>query len=473
MDLRIDGARVKRIDAPAAASGALPQLSSISIVGPYNAVGRGDSPSRQKIFICHPASGADETPCAQKILANLSRRAFRRPVTDADLKPLLAFYHSARRKGDFDYGIQKAIQALLVSPDFLFGVETDPKSSAAHRISDIELASRLSFFLWSSIPDDQLLELAEASKLSNPTVLKQQVHRMLDDPKSDALTSNFAGQWLFIRNLATVKPDPIIFSDFDESLRYGMQRETELFFQSILRENRSVLDLIGANYTYLNERLANHYGIPNVYGSQFRRVTLEDPNRGGLLGQASLLTVTSPPNRTSVVQRGKWILDNLLGTPPPPPPPDVPPLDATTNGAKNLTLRQALEQHRANSGCAGCHARMDPLGFALENYDGIGKWRTQEGETNIDASGKLPDGTRFDGPAGLKTALTTARREEFVSTVAEKLMTYGLGRGVEYYDRPALRAILSRTAPDSYRLRDLIVAIVESTPFQMRRSVDQ
>jgi hypothetical protein len=317
-----------------------------------------------------------------------------------------------------------------------------------------------------------LLALAEKSKLSDPAVLRQQVERMLDDPKSAALVSNFAGQWLQIRNLETVRPDPVVFADFDESLRWSMQRETELFFESMLRENGGVLDLLTANYTFLNERLALHYGIPNIYGSQFRRVELTDVHRGGLLGQSSILTVTSPPNRTSVVQRGKWILDNLLGEPPAPPPPNVPPLDATTKGARKLTLREAMELHRANPACAGCHKNMDPLGFALENYDGVGEWRAKDGESAIDASGKLPDGTKFDGPDGLREVLATARREEFVTTVTSKLFTYGLGRGVEYYDMPAIRSIMRQTEANHYRLRDLIMAVAMSEPFQMRRSAD-
>jgi len=474
MDLRVDGVRVKRF--PPNSDGFSPAVLNMGIVGPYNTTGRGDTPSREKIFVCRPANSSDESKCAQKILANLSRRAYRRPVIDADVRPLLALYQNARVKGDFDFGIEKALQAVLVAPDFLFRIETDTQVSAKrnlnHRISDVELASRLSFFLWSSVPDDTLLDLAEHSKLSDPKVLEQQVERMLDDPRSSSFVNNFAGQWLQIRNLATVRPDPIVFADFDESLRWSMQRETELFFESILRENRSVLDLLTADYTFLNERLATHYGIPGVYGAQFRRVALKDPNRGGLLGQGSLLTVTSPPNRTSVVQRGKWILDNLLGAPPPPPPPDVPALDATTNGAKKMTLREAMEVHRANSACAVCHRNMDPLGFALENYDGIGEWRTKDGGSEVDATGKLPDGTQFEGPAGLKHVLVTARRDEFVSTVTEKLLTYALGRGVEYYDMPALRAIIRKSEGNQYRLKDLVMGVVSSTPFQMRRSAD-
>jgi len=475
MDLRVDGVRVKRF-APETDATRPPPLLDVGILGPYNATGKGDTPSREKIFVCHPASKAEEPGCARKILAGLSRRAYRRPVTDSDIEPLIELYQSAREKGDFEYGIEKAIQAMLVSPDFLFRVEADPAAGASrngvHRISDVELASRLSFFLWSSIPDDTLLALAEKSKLSDPTVLAQQVNRMLDDPKSSEFVSNFAGQWLQIRNLPTVRPDPVVFADFDESLRYSMQRETELFFESILRENHSVLDLLTANYTFLNERLAVHYGVPNIYGSQFRRVVLTDPNRDGLLGQSSILTVTSPPNRTSVVQRGKWILDNLLGEPPAPPPPNVPSLDATTKGARKLTLREAMELHRANPACAGCHRNMDPLGFALENYNGIGEWRSKDDDSAIDASGKLPDGTKFDGPGGLTEVLATARRDQFVSTVTSKVLTYGLGRGVEYYDMPAIRAIMRKTESNQYRLRDLILAVVTSEPFQMRRSAD-
>ena len=474
MDLRVDGVRVKRF--PPDAKGDSTPLLNVSIAGPYQPTGAGDTPSREKIFVCHPAGISEETTCAREILAHLSRHAYRRPVTGADLQPLLEFYRNARAKGNFDYGIEKAIQAMLVSPDFLFRVESDPSAGATHkavhRISDVELASRLSFFLWSSIPDDTLLELAEKSELSNPAVLAGQVERMLDDPKSSALVNNFAGQWLQIRNLETVRPDPVVFADFDESLRSSMRQETELFMSSILRENSSILDLLTANYTFLNERLALHYGIPNIYGSQFRRVDLTDPDRGGLLGQSGILTVTSAPNRTSVVQRGKWILDNLLGEPPAPPPPNVPSLDATTQGSRKLTLRQAMELHRANPACAGCHKNMDPLGFALENYNGIGEWRLEDGGSKIDASGKLPDGTGFDGPAGLRQVLATSRRDEFVSTVTSKLFTYGLGRGVEYYDMPTIRAIMRQTEANQYRLRDLIMAVATSTPFQMRRSAD-
>jgi cytochrome c551/c552 len=466
VDLRLDGASLKRFTTQGNAS-SLPRITNLSIAGPYNVTGPGDTPSRRTIFVCHPSGPSEEPGCARQILAKLSRRAYRRPVTDSDVKPLMAFYTQARAKGGFDYGIQKAVEAILVSPDFLFRVESD--TPGVHPVSAVELASRMSFFLWSSVPDEELLQLGVSGKLAKREVLRQQVERMLDDPKSQSLVSNFAGQWLFIRNLATVRPDPVIFGDFDESLRWSMERETELFFESVVRENRSVLELLTANYTFLNERLAKHYGIPDIYGSQFRRVSLDDPHRGGLLGQASLLTVTSPPNRTSVVQRGKWVLENLLGAPPPPPPPGVPALDATTKGNTHLSLRAALEQHRADPGCAGCHAVMDPIGFALENYNGIGQWRAEDGGSPIDASGKLPDGTKFSGPSGLRNTMSTSKREEFANTVTEKLLTYGLGRGLEYYDQPAVRSILRECGPGDYRMRDLIQAVVMSTPFQQRR----
>jgi Protein of unknown function (DUF1592)/Protein of unknown function (DUF1588)/Protein of unknown function (DUF1585) len=365
------------------------------------------------------------------------------------------------------------VRAMLVSPDFVFRIEHDPKALApgtVYRLNDFELASRLSFFLWSSIPDDHLLDLAEKNKLHEPDVLHAEVERMLMDPKAQALVDNFAGQWLYLRNLAVAKPDPEIFADFDESLRDSFLEETDLFFQSILREDRPVTDLLDANYTYLNQRLAEHYGIPNIYGSEFRRVTLDTAERGGLLGQGSILTVTSYPNRTSVVQRGKWILETLLGTPPPPPPPGIPELKPESADGHPLTVRQQMEQHRSNSVCASCHLRMDPLGFAMENYDGVGKWRTRDAGGTIDPSGQLPDGTRFEGPAGLRQALLNGHRDEFISTMTEKMLTYALGRGVEYYDKPAVRSIAREAARDNYRISALITAIVSSTPFQMRET---
>jgi mono/diheme cytochrome c family protein len=469
VDVRLNGVRVKRFDVP----GGTPEVGKLIIGGPYNPTARGTTPSRTKIFVCRPATAKEEPGCARNILGVLARRAFRRPVTSADIQPLLVFYDKGRTApgGDFEGGIQKALEALLVSPEFLFRIEQDPAKAQpgrAYRVSELELASRLSFFLWSSIPDDQLLDLAERGRLKDPVVLQQQVRRMLDDPRSDALISNFAGQWLHLRNVDQLKPDPVIFP-FDEALRQGFMKETELFVASIVREDRSLLDLLTADYTFVNERLAEHYGIPKIYGSQFRRVTLSDPNRRGLLGQGSILAVTSYPNRTSVVLRGKWILENLLGTPPPPPPPDVPELKADRNG-KALSLREQMQAHRSNAVCAACHARMDPIGFALENYDGVGKWRSEDAGVTIDASGKLPDGTEFQGPAGLTEILATKYRDDFVRTATEKLLTYAVGRGVEYYDNPSVRAIMREAARDNYRMSSLILAIVKSTPFQMRRA---
>jgi cytochrome c551/c552 len=471
LDVRLDGARIQMFDVPV--RGRPAQVTGVTIAGPFEIRGPGDSPSRRKIFVCYPARASEEEACARRILSTLARLAYRRPAANADVAPLMGFFERARRTGSFEAGIEKAIEAMLVSPKFLFRLERDPAGTepgAAHAISDLELASRLSFFLWSSIPDDSLLKLAEQNKLRDPAVLDGQVRRMLEDRRSRALVENFAGQWLYLRNIPLAKPDPDVFSAFDQSLRLSMLEETQLFFEEILRRNQSVMELLEAHFTFLNERLAKHYGIAGVYGSQFRKVALADGKRGGLLGQASILTVTSYPNRTSVVQRGKWILENLLGTPPPPPPPDVPVLDPHGKDGK-MTLRQAMEAHRANPGCAACHARMDPIGFALENYDGIGQWRNKdESGAAIDASGKLPDGSAFDGPAGLRKLLANERREEFVQTLTEKLLTYALGRGLESYDQPAVRAILRQTAANQYRLGDLITAVVHSTPFQMRRS---
>jgi hypothetical protein len=474
-DLRLDGARLKSYDLP---EGAAPALISMTISGPYDIAGPGDTPSRDKIFICRPAAAKDEEPCAEKIISTLAHRAFRRPISDSDVKPLLAFYERGRRDGTFENGVEMALRAMLVSPDFLFRIERDPAglaSGSVYRVNDYELASRLSFFLWSSIPDDELLNLAKQGKLGEPAVLSEQVSRMLDDDRSKSIESNFAGQWLYLRNLAQVKPDPDDFPEFDFSLRQSFERETELLFSEILRSDRPVTDLLDSKFTFVNQRLGEHYGISNVYGSQFRRFAVTDPNRGGLLGQGSILTVTSYPNRTSVVQRGKWILENLLGAPPPPPPPEVPNLKPHGEDGSLLTMRQQMEQHRSNAVCAACHSRMDPLGFALENYDGVGKWRTKDAGHIIDASGKLPDGTQFNGMPGLKQLLLTSRREDFVQTVAERLLTYALGRGLETYDRPAVRRIVREasghdTNAPSPSFRALIDAIVKSVPFQMRRT---
>jgi hypothetical protein len=471
MDLRIDGVKVKRFTPPD--GGGLPQVDKVIVDGPFNATGRGDTPSREKIFVCRPPeNGKDDEPCARMILNALAHHAFRRPVTDADVQPLMSFYRSGRQNGDFDSGVEKALRAMLVSPDFLFRIERDPQGKApgtVYRIGDVELASRLSFFLWSSMPDETLLDLAEKGKLKDPAILAQQVRRMLDDPRSQSLVDNFVSQWLTLRNLSLQKPDPDVFPEFDDSLRQAFNTETTLFVQNVIREDRPVTELLDANYTFVNQRLAEHYGIPNIYGSQFRKVTLTDPNRGGLLGQGSILTVTSYPNRTSVVQRGKWILEALLGAPPPPPPPGIPDFQPKGKDGRQLSVRESMELHRSNAVCASCHARMDPLGFALENYDGVGKWRTKEAGVTIDPAGKMPDGGVFQGPAGLKKALLASHRDEFLATITDKLLTYGLGRGLEYYDMPAVRAISRQAAKEDYRVSALVTAIVQSTPFQMRR----
>ncbi len=463
VDVRLDGKRIKRFDVPIDSL----EVSQLIVGGPFSPTSRGNTPSREKIFVCH----TQDDECARTILTALSRRAFRRAVTSDDVEPLLYLYRSARKGRDFETGIQNAVQALLVSPEFLFRVEQDPSNAvrgAAYRVSDVELASRLSFFLWSSIPDDELLALAVRGGLSDPAVLEQQVQRMLRDPRADALVSNFAGQWLHLRTVQTVQPDPVIFP-FDEQLRQAFISETTLLFTSIVREDRSILDLLRADYTYLNQRLAEHYGVPGVYGSQFRRVAVTDPNRRGLLGHGSILTLTSYPNRTSVVQRGKWVLENLLASPPPPPPPDIPALQSSRDG-KMLTMREQMETHRASPVCSSCHSRMDPIGFALENYDGVGKWRTEDASAPIDARGRLPDGTEFDGGAGLTALLLTKYKEDFVRTAVEKLLTYALGRGVEYYDAASVRAIARNAAANDYRLSALVLDVIKSRPFQMRRA---
>ncbi len=468
MDLRIDGTAVKRFQI--ARRGGDPLTGTVTVTGPFAPTGPGDTPSRARIFACRPVSAAEEEPCARRILGDLARRAFRRPVTDADVNPLAGFFSRERARGaTFDLSIARGVEALLVSPDFLFRVETDPrgaKPGQPYRLRDSELASRLSFFLWSSIPDDPLA----GAKLSDPGVRKAQISRMLADPKSDALIRDFGGQWLFLRTLANAKPDTGVFPGFDENLRRAFQRETELFLAAIVREDRSVLELLDADYTFVNQRLAAHYGIRGVQGLHFRKVAVRDGVRGGLLGQGSVLTVTSYPNRTSVVLRGKWVLENLLGTPPPPPPPDVPDLPAKGKDGRKLGMREAMEKHRTNQICASCHARMDPIGFALENFDGAGEWRGEDAGAPIDASGKLPGGREFAGPSGLKKLLAEAHRDEFVATVASKLLTYALGRGLEAKDQPEVRKIARKAAAESYRMSAFVEAVVESTSFQMRRA---
>ena len=450
-----------------------PSVHSVTIIGPYDSTGAGETASRQKIFVCNPASTNEEEPCARQILATLARRAYRRPVTDGEIQKLVGFYQAGRKEGSFEVGIEMALQRILAGPEFLYRVERDPAGVApntAYRVSDRELASRLSFFLWSSIPDDELLDLAERGQLRNREALEQQVRRMLADPRSQALVSNFAGQWLAIRNIRGVSPDPKLFPDFDDELRTAFQKETELFFESMIREDRPVMDLLNADYTFVNERLARHYGIPNIYGSSFRRVTLADEARRGLLGQGTVLTATSRGNRTAPVLRGKWVLDNLLGIPPPPPPPNVAASlpDKSADG-KVLTVRQQLETHRTNPACSGCHSLMDPIGFSLENFSAVGQWRTMDSGMPLDNSGTLYDGTQFQGPVELRKLLL--ERQELVGhTVADKLLTYALGRGLEFYDQPAVRKIAREAAPQNYRWSALIVSIVNSTPFQMRRS---
>jgi len=446
-------------------------IAALWIGGPYGAKGPADSPSRQLLFVCHPAGEADEIPCATKILSRLARRAYRRSTGDEDVQTLLAFYKRARAAGTFDDGIRAALERVLVSPDFLFRIEADPTSAApgaVYRISDLELASRLSFFLWSSIPDDTLLELAIRGKLHEPAVLEQQVSRMFDDPRArTSLVQNFFSDWLQTRNVWLLNPDGTKFPFFDDNLRTAFVRETELFLDDQLRNNHSVTDLLTSDETFLNEQLARHYGIPGVYGSHFRPVKLTDENRFGLLGKASVLAVTSYTTRTSPTIRGKWVLENILAAPPPAPPPNVPSLESSNKDGKPLSVRQMLEMHRANPVCASCHARMDPLGLSLENFDAIGRWRTNDAGHAIDASGVLLDGTKVDGPLELRQALM-AQKTQFVKTVTDKLLTYALGRGLEYYDAPTVRAIDRTAAADDYRWSSIILEIVKSAPFQMR-----
>jgi hypothetical protein len=450
----------------------IPLIDFVDITGPFKPTGSGDTPGRRRIFSCRPVGAAEELPCARKILTTLARRAYRRPVTDRDLELLLSFYQQGRNRGSFEGGIESALRLMLADPKFLFRSSPDPANTAPgsiYRVNDLELASRLSFFLWSSIPDDTLLEAAAQGRLKDPAVLEQQVKRMLAGRRSEAMVDNFAGQWLYLRNLQSAIPDRDTFPNFDDNLRQAFRRETELFFASIVHEDHSVLDLLDANYTFVNDRLAQHYGIPNIYGSQFRRVTVADENRRGLLGQGSVLTVTSYPNRTSPVLRGKWILENILGTPPPPPPPNVPPLKENSEGSKPLPMRALLEQHRTNAACASCHRIMDPLGFSLENFDGVGAWRTKEPGGPVDASGQLADGTKVDGPAALRNALLS-HPDQFTETLTEKLLIYALGRGLEYYDMPIVRSIAREAARNNYRFSALVMGIVKSVPFEMKKS---
>ncbi len=494
IEFRMDSRRIKLFDiggisvgeAAFAGQPGPPTLDRIEISGPYNAKGVGDTPSRRRIFVCKPSQPGEESACAVKILSTVIRRAFRRDITPSDVRPFLATYTSNRAKQSFDASIGAALRDVLLAPDFLFRLEFDPPGAApgtAQKVTDWELASRLSFFLWSSIPDDDLLDAARAGKLKNPAGLDKpagldrEVRRMLADPRSSTMADNFAAQWLGLRGLNDIKPDPKFYPEFDAGLERDFERETSLFVRSVIRENRSVLDLIGADYTYLNERLAKVYGVPGVVGPGFRRVALTgsaaaNAGRGGLLGQGTILMLTSHTTKTSPVLRGKWILDNLLNSPPPPPPPGVPPLEENPDKGQKLTTRQLVERHRSNSVCAACHSRMDPLGFALEKFDVIGRSRTRDEGGEIDASGKLPNGETFSGPEGLKKWLLS-HSDEFVSATLARLMTYALGRELDPRDQPAIREIMRETEAGRYRFGDLVAAIVRSVPFQMRQTQDQ
>ncbi|HVG56457.1 MAG TPA: DUF1592 domain-containing protein [Vicinamibacterales bacterium] len=452
-----------------------PSVDRITIEGPFAASGPGDSASRRKILSCRPTAASQETACARQILSSLARQAYRRPVDRASIDVLMDFYSRGRKSsGSFERGIESALQFILASPEFLFRVEPDPaparaaasKAGNVYRLGDLQLASRLSFFLWSTLPDEQLITLAAQGRLKQPAVLEQQVRRMLADPRSKTLIDNFAEQWLHLRNLKNSNPDLAAFPDFDDNLRQSMKQETELFFDSIMREDRSVMDLLNADYTFVNERLARHYGMPNIYGSRFRRVPLPETRRG-LLGQASILTVTSYPNRTSPVERGKWILTNLLGVPPNPPPPNIPPLPESGAEGKVVSLRERMEKHRTNPVCAGCHRAMDPIGFAMENFDGVGRWRSKEDGQPIDPKGTLFTGAAVDGAAALRREI--ARRPEvFVGVLTEKMLTYAMGRGLEHYDMPAVRRIVQDARATNYRFSSIVLGVARSVPFQMK-----
>jgi hypothetical protein len=457
----------------------LPHLHELSITGPTKVTGVSESASRRKIFTCHPSDDADEIGCAKKIVSTLARQAFRRPVTETDLESLLGFYQTGRNLGSFDSGIRTAIQAILASPEFVFRFERAPARPAPgknYRIGDLELAARLSYFLWSSGPDDQLLTIAGRNQLSEPATLEREVRRMLADPRSEALTVNFADQWLHLQNLREANPDLYLFPNFDRTLADSMRRETEMLFDSVVREDRSIVDLLTADYTFVDERLAVHYGIPNVLGNRFRRVPVTDENRKGILGHGSILTLTSTANRTSPVQRGKYVMEVLLGTPPPPPLPNVPALPEnaelrTAHVAKPLSVRQRMEQHRADPVCAACHKMMDPIGFALENFDAVGVWRTNDSGFRIDAAGQMFDGAKLSGPVSLRQALL-GHSDAYIQTFTESLLAYGLGRVVDYHDMPTVRGIEREAAKSGNHFTSFVLGIVKSTPFQMRKAED-
>jgi hypothetical protein len=452
-----------------------PHIQTFTITGPFNGSGAGDTPSRRRIFTCRPTgnsarSAQAETDCAERILSPLVHRAYRGPVDPVDMQRVMKIYRESRTGGSFDAGIEAALQRILAAPKFVFRVERDPAGAAPgapYRVSDVELATRLSFFLWSSIPDEELLKVAEAGRLKDPAVLEAQVRRMLADRRARALVDNFAGQWLQLRNVRNVQPNSDLFPDFDDNLRQAFKTETEMFFQSVISEDRSVVDLMTADYTFVNERLAKHYGIPNVYGSRFRRVQLTDERRFGLLGKGSVLAVTSHAERTSPVVRGKWILDNILGAPVPPPPPDVPQLKEKAEGEKPKTMREQMAEHRTNAVCATCHKVMDPIGLSMENFDVVGAWRSDDEGNAIDASGELVDGTKVDGVVTLRAAMMR-HPEVFVRTLTEKLMIYALGRGLDERDMPAVRAVMRDAAAGGNRFSSIVIATTRSLPFQMR-----
>jgi hypothetical protein len=449
-----------------------PQISQMTIHGPIGGVPAKDTPSRRKILVCQPASAAQELSCARTILTTLARRAYRRPLTNTDTETLMNFYRSGSPEGGFEQGIEAALQFILAHPEFVFRTESAPanvKPGETYRISDLELASRLSFFLWSNLPDDELISIASQGKLKDPKILEQQVRRMLADPRAAELVKNFAGQWLGLRTLQSQTPEGTIYPDFDDNLRQAMRTEAEMFFESIVREDRSLMDLLTADYTFVNERLAAHYGISNVYGPQFRRVSLKGDLdvRRGLLGKGSVLLVTSNSDRTSPVLRGKWVLENILGTHPPDPPPNVPALKPNPTAGPQ-TMRQRMEEHRANPACASCHKMMDPIGFALENFDGTGKWRVKDAGKNLDAAGQLVDGRPINGVVSLRQALI-GYSPQFIRTVTEKLLIYALGRGVEYDDMPVVRSIVRESGRNEYRFSAVVLEIVKSMPFQMNR----
>src|SRR6266567_1540790 len=458
-----------------------PHVGTVRIEGPYNAAAPMDSPSRRKIFVCRPAGTAEEETCARRVITNLATHAFRHPAAALDVNPLMEFYRSGRKEGDFDHGIEMAVARILASPKFIYRIEVEPTNltvGQSYRVSDLDLASRLSFFLWSRSPDDELVNVASQGKLRDPAVLEQQVRRMLKDPRAEALAINFAGQWLNLRGLQAVGPLPMLYPDFDDPLRQSMRREVELLFDSVVRENRNVVDLLTADYTFINERLAKHYGIPNIYGSQFRRVTLgpDTDVRKGLTGKGAFLVTTAKPERTSPVTRGKWIMTNILGMSPPDPPPNVPPLpprmtDAAGN-AKEPSMRQKMLDHRVRSDCVQCHSMMDPIGFSLENFDAIASWRTHDEGNPVDPAATVFDGTKINGPTGLRTWLATYS-DQFVEVVAEKLLTYALGRGVEYQDMPLVRSLARDAAKNGNKFSALVLGIVKSKPFQMNMKMQE